>query len=414
MKKLFLLICLFLFINVNAETIDYKEYSYIITINGEKYSVSAKYRDENPNASDDEERYSFDSESLSITNSAGEVFRFSYSSGQFSIASLVSLTYCSNSGSNTYPCINNKTFYSLNELESGNYLPKFIDFNNNEFSIFGSASFLYYIADESNISVDEKNKLVNSLKYNYENISLDNFQNDLVYNSSNDVTYDINSGYFDTQDISSSAYLERAEALRSLVESAYDINICTENDLNKIRTLRDVSLLEKRDSLVNIPLSSGCYSVLFGGNDNIYSKVIQGYNYMSTGGAEKINNKLMMAYYYYETYYLMGVSLLEGTVMNQEIEDVTRCNLLGDKTTEIIQYGFDILKFGGIIIGALLCVVDVFKAVVSKEDSQKKQFGVLFKRILAIVALILTPILVEIIFEFINTIGIDDPICGIR
>ena len=72
------------------------------------------------------------------------------------------------------------------------------------------------------------------------------------------------------------------------------------------------------------------------------------------------------------------------------------------------------MKYAWIILGTLLGVVDVFKIIVSKDVDGKKQFKVLSKRIIAIVLLILTPVFIEIIFKFINTIGVDDPICGIR
>ena len=100
--------------------------------------------------------------------------------------------------------------------------------------------------------------------------------------------------------------------------------------------------------------------------------------------------------------------------MKVEVEEVVRCSIFGEKTVEIFQYGFNIMKYAGLIIGTLLCIVDVFKAVVQKDADGKKQLSVMMKRILAVVLLILTPILVEIIFNFISTIGVDDPICGIR
>ena len=121
-----------------------------------------------------------------------------------------------------------------------------------------------------------------------------------------------------------------------------------------------------------------------------------------------------MAYLYYETFYQKGVAFLTGETMQQEPKEVVHCGIFDEKTTAIFQYAFNVMKYAGIILGTLLGVVDVFKIIVSKDVDGKKQFKVLSKRIIAIVLLILTPVFIEIIFKFINTICVDDPICGIR
>ena len=100
--------------------------------------------------------------------------------------------------------------------------------------------------------------------------------------------------------------------------------------------------------------------------------------------------------------------------MQKEIKEVTKCSIFGNETYDLLQNAFNILKYIGLILGTLLGIVDIFKAVVQKDDSGKKQFSTLFKRIIAILLLCLTPVLVEFIFELISSIGITDPICGIR
>ena len=120
-----------------------------------------------------------------------------------------------------------------------------------------------------------------------------------------------------------------------------------------------------------------------------------------------------MSFLFFETYYLQGFAFLTGETMQKEIKDVARCSIFGDKTYELLQRAFTIFKYVGLVLGTLLGTVDIFKAIVQKDESGKKQVKTLSKRIIAIILLFITPVLVEIIFKFISSIGIDDPICGI-
>lgn len=412
MKKiLIILCCLLISFNVyganNKE--NYKEFNYEVVIDGEKYSASVKYFDENI---DPDERFVIDYDSMTLKDSNNKI----YTSNQMD--TVTNAWFCTDYADSEF--CDKKDGFSYDEINNSeymkNYLPKFIKFNGNFYGD-GKSEFLWYSVNEENMTYDEKNDLYDIVK-KYTNVSDISFQDSLEVNISSDIEYEkdwIDDNY-GVSDWSSDIYINNALILKDLIDEANDVKVCNEKDLNKIRTLRNIKLLDLKDA--DVSLSSSCYNILFGdglGQGSLYSNVIKGYNYINDD-SNTINEKnhYTMSYLFYKSEYLIGVSILSGNEMRQEIAPVARCTMLGEKTTEIIQYGFNAFKMIGLVLGCLLCVVDIFKIVVQKDDSGKKQLSIMLKRIIGIVALILTPILVEIIFEFINTIGVSDPICGIR
>lgn len=431
MKKIiFLIITLFISFNVYAlpkRDYKFKEYTYRVTIDGETYLVTAKYFEDPSQPDSSNSKYSLDESSIVLTNSRLE--KFSYNANYPYKILPIGGRFCSDSP-DVYACSEDRTEFSKEEIENPNfmlnYLPKFVKYNN-AYTADGRAAFLYYIGDETNVSEEQKKDFFDKIKkffsgFNYNKEPDIQAQTKQEYTSSDDISYD-DIGTFDdvnTKDLSTKDYIDAAQKLRELVEKAKDIKVCTEDDLNKIRTKREYSLIELDKAFDDVPLSSSCYDILFGnglGNGNLFTNVIRGINYMSDKGAVTNDDEwhdYAMGFLYYETYYLEGVGVLTGELMQKENKEPVKCSLFGDKTTAIFQYAFTILKYVGVILGTLLGVVDVFKIIVSKDVDGKKQFKVLSKRIIAIVALILTPVLVEIIFNFINTFGIQDPLCGIR
>lgn len=409
MKKIVLLIsCMLFSLNVYAENFT-KQVTYLIEIGEEKYNVTVNFV-----KNDENEMYQI----------GNIVMKNKYSENYMQIASASDEGFLFlNNDFNCNLIKNAKQNFTFEEIETGKYLPTFIKYDGDLMS--NHIDFLFYIPNENLISDEEneKEKLIKLLNYVKESndeigldgkgkITIDNFQKSLKIIDSSDIKsdYELNQG-----ELTSDEYIRRAEILRELVEEAKKIDVCTEVDLSKLRTLRNVSLFDIIDLYDDITLSNACYNTIFGsglGKGNLYTMILEGYNKIDSYKENEIIS--LMAYLYYESYYLEGVGILEGSLMQKEIVPVVQCNWLGDKTTEIIQYAFDILKLAGIVIGTLLAIVDIFKAIVQKDKDSNKQLGTLMKRIIAIVALILTPILVDIIFEFINTVGIDNPICGIR
>ena len=108
---------------------------------------------------------------------------------------------------------------------------------------------------------------------------------------------------------------EIALEIKNLLNKATDVNVCTEDDLNAIRSQRNVSFLNL-DVEFDASLSSACYNVLFGnglGNGNLYSKTREAFSYANDkGGYRSDKNKLIMSYYFFESYYEKGFAFLTG------------------------------------------------------------------------------------------------------
>lgn len=418
MKKFILIIILLFSFNVYAKEYNFKDFSYKIVIDNETYVVNVKYQKTGEN-------YELDDSSIVLTNSKGEAFKYEASEAPYRIKS-IGFKYCI-SNPNVYACQDNLTEFTPEQINDQeymmNYVPKFIKYNN-EFTVDGTAAFLFYIGDETNISDEEREQFYDSL-INFhspnKNIKISGQTNN-KHISTDDVNYDTDSPFDDIpiDDLSTDSFVKNAIILKKLIKEATDVKVCTEDDLNKIRTGRDIPFYELDSFFDNVALSSSCYNILFGeglGDGNLYTNVIKGSNYTAKGGAPNTNAKkrsLTMGYLFYESFHQLGYTFLIGETMQKEIKPTVRCSMLGEKTTELLQSLFNILKYAGIILGTLLGVVDVFKAVVSKDADGKKQLKTLIKRIIAIIALILTPILIEIIFEMVNSIGVTDPVCGIR
>ncbi len=429
MKKILFFILTFLFIGcVYADSNNCKSFTYDVVIDNVHYSATAKYC-ENHNGS-----FELDDTSIVLTDESKKSYTIGYNSEYtgFQI-SYIGGDFCGSSTNKNdiYLCDEKReqTEFTAEQISDDeymiNFLPKFIKYNNHMYNKYGRVAFIYYIADESDISVEQSEIFERSFKSYVENTSITlegekieyQFQSNCIFNFVRDIEFS-NSNEMGAinNNLSNSGYLEIAMDIKNLLSEATKIGVCTEDDLNAIRSQRDVLFLEYGEKF-DAGLSSPCYNILFGdglGKGNLYSITREAFSYVRDKGGYRGEEKITMSYYFFESYYQKGYAFLTGSTMQVEIKDTARCSIFGEKTVEIFQYGFDVMKYAGVIIGTLLCIIDIFKAVVQKDGESKKQFSILIKRIGAIVLLILTPILVEIIFDFISTIGIDDPICGIR
>ena len=455
MKKiLFFIITLFISFNVYALSDDDEEcktFLYTVTIDGEVYSAKVSYRNNTWLNDDDTDKYELDNSTVSLTklNDDGST-SIRYSNYNADLDPTLSSTtnirsmpsYVFDKEEIPYSCFG-RTSFSLEEIDDfdfmKNYLPKFIKTNGAFIGNEGNSyAFVYYIADESIHTIEEANKNtsnetfftsseeLNSAKekffedwteYVNENnpgTSYDNMkiQSDFEYINNSTDTWNNPSLSFNPNDLQD--YYKYAKSLSDLLKKAYDVKICTEEDLNKLKALggsfNNLGLYYK-----SLLLSNSCYNVLFGDN-GLYSGIVTASSYIYSKGSNTINDEThyKMSYLFYESVYYEGIAFLTGNVMQVDTNEVKKCAWFGDETTELFQHAFDVLKYIGVIMGTLLGVVDIFKIVVSKDVDGKKNLKILSKRIILIIALILTPVIVEILFDFVNTFGIDDPLCGIR
>lgn len=415
MKKIIIFLIMFFAFNVYAET-EYVFKKYVVELNGINYTVALPFEITS-------DGYSMDYTQMTLTSTAGAVIKYNSTvlpepvEPENSFYDIMLEREFYKIPNRNY--ISTKKEFTKEEFENDEYMKKYypsfftMDYDNTAYKgiIFAFA------LDTDKISYDDFYAQLN----NY-------FQTDITFSkktegitSESDKKYDIkdessSSGtlkdnyYSYDIEYSSGEYDNRANALRKLLKKATDIKICTEDDLNKIRSQRNIDFFDLKTDF-NAAISSNCKSVF----DELYDKVLYSHDDIAKVRATKESaSELTMSFLFFETYYLQGFAFLTGETMQKEIKDVARCSIFGDKTYELLQRAFTIFKYVGLVLGTLLGTVDIFKAIVQKDESGKKQVKTLSKRIIAIILLFITPVLVEIIFKFISSIGIDDPICGIR
>ena len=160
MKKIILTIILLFSFNVYAVETNYKDFSCEVIINGETYVAYVKYEGIN-------DLYHLDDSSIVLTNSKGEVFKDN-GNEPYAIRSIGG-GYCLNQ-KNIYACNDTEKEFSLEQISNEEYMmdyvPKFIDFKNQEMPD-GKAAFLYYTADETYIRNSERKEFLDSLKKFY-------------------------------------------------------------------------------------------------------------------------------------------------------------------------------------------------------------------------------------------------------
>lgn len=415
MKKIIIFLIMFFAFNVYAET-EYVFKKYVVELNGINYTVALPFEITS-------DGYSMDYTQMTLTSTAGAVIKYNSTllpepvEPENSFYDIMLEREFYKIPNRNY--ISTKKEFTKEEFENDEYMKKYypsfftMDYDNTAYK----GSIFAFALDTDKISYDDFYAQLN----NY-------FQTDITFSkktegitSESDKKYDIkdessSSGtlkdnyYSYDIEYSSGEYDNRANALRKLLKKATDIKICTEDDLNKIRSQRNIDFFDLKTDF-NAAISSNCKSVF----DELYDKVLYSHDDIAKVRATKESaSELTMSFLFFETYYLQGFAFLTGETMQKEIKDVARCSIFGDKTYELLQRAFTIFKYVGLVLGTLLGTVDIFKAIVQKDESGKKQVKTLSKRIIAIILLFITPVLVEIIFKFISSIGIDDPICGIR
>ena len=102
-----------------------------------------------------------------------------------------------------------------------------------------------------------------------------------------------------------------------------------------------------------------------------------------------------------QTEYLEGLSILTNYTSTIKI-DKSSCELIDEKTLNFINDLFDIIKIISTCICIFLCIIDIYKIVITKENDGSKFKNILVKRIIALVFVFLTPVIVNIITDLLN------------
>lgn len=179
--------------------------------------------------------------------------------------------------------------------------------------------------------------------------------------------------------------------------------ICSSNSLNTMQ--RVASLYDLENNFDRSVLEDKCSEFVFGKNGYI-SRLIETQTYYQSIPYDK-DKPLKSARYKLvclsaQSEYLQGLSLLTSYTPITDKTDTDPCELISSNVMSFINDLFDIFKVLCICVCIFLCILDVYKMVVTKESDVSKFKTVLIKRVIALVAVFLIPLLVNIVTDLIN------------
>ena len=179
--------------------------------------------------------------------------------------------------------------------------------------------------------------------------------------------------------------------------------ICSSNSLNAMQ--RVASLYDLENNFDRSVLEDKCSEFVFGKNGYI-SRLIETQTYYQSIPYDK-DKPLKSARYKLvclsaQSEYLQGLSLLTSYTPITDKTDTDPCELISSNVMSFINDLFDIFKVLCICVCIFLCILDVYKMVVTKESDVSKFKTVLIKRVIALVAVFLIPLLVNIVTDLIN------------
>ncbi len=170
-------------------------------------------------------------------------------------------------------------------------------------------------------------------------------------------------------------------------------NVCSEESLKKMQYLNSIyDLKYKFDANT---LEPECKEYIYG-NSGYINTINEAKLYYENLESVKDLSCLTM-----QTEYLEGLSILTNYTSTIKI-DKSSCELIDEKTLNFINDLFDIIKIISTCICIFLCIIDIYKIVITKENDGSKFKNILVKRIIALVFVFLTPVIVNIITDLLN------------
>lgn len=190
--------------------------------------------------------------------------------------------------------------------------------------------------------------------------------------------------------------------LRMLNESVVGYSnkkgVCSAKSLNAMQSMG--SIYDLKNNFDKNILEDECRDFVFGSNGYIETIIDASMYYYTSLYLDKSQYKL--ACLSMQSEYLLGYSVLTSYQPIVENTDKKGCELIGEDTLNFINELFDTIKIICLCVCIFLCILDVYKMVVTKESEVSKIKGVLMKRVIALIALFLVPLMVNIITDLIN------------
>lgn len=179
--------------------------------------------------------------------------------------------------------------------------------------------------------------------------------------------------------------------------SSSSMGVCSGKSLNAMQSVANIYDLKKNfDRSI---LEEECSDAVFGTNG--YINVISNASSFYYDIYEK-EEKGRLICLEMQSEYLAGLSILTSYTSYVENADKSGCELIGKDLIDFINDLFDIAKVISLCVCIFLCILDVYKIVITKEDDISKFKNVLIKRVIALVILFLVPLIVNIITDLVN------------
>lgn len=174
--------------------------------------------------------------------------------------------------------------------------------------------------------------------------------------------------------------------------------VCSANSLNAMQRVANLYDLKKNfDSSV---LEPKCKEMVFGSNGYINTIQDASSYYNSNFGSDNISHNLSC--YTMQSQYLIGLSVLTSFMPITDEADVHGCDLISEDIIDLINDLFDAFKIICLCICIFLCIVDIYKIVITKESEITKFKTVLVKRVIVLVMTFLIPVFINIVTDLIN------------
>ena len=267
----------------------------------------------------------------------------------------------------------NKSEYNLNEIDSDVFKKLFS-------------------GDYQNICLDNDDSIANTL-----NINVDNIPSYVRFKS---YSVDSEEKKNNNSSVTGGTCLSEAKKISSLIEKIQGDNnssgVCSSKSLNELQ--KNANLYSVNYFFDKTILEKECMEYIYGSNGLIKAIEDGGIFYESLDNYKKNSISCLSL----QSAYLSGISLLTNFTPYVDNAKIDACKLISDDAIDFINNLFDIFKIICICICIYLCIIDVYKMIVTKESDVSKIKTVLIKRIIALVAVFLIPLFVNIVTELIN------------
>lgn len=230
------------------------------------------------------------------------------------------------------------------------------------------------------------------IKFEYERGTIDESDPDPSVNNNENVSY--------TAGTCEGYGVQLRTIKEKIIGNANTKGVCSKESLNAMQSY--ASLWELKNNFDKSILEKECQETVYNYIDTIENATIF---YVTKSKINEITDSktdLKLACLYMQSEYLEGLALLTSYTEYVENTNLTGCELIGQDIIGFVNDMFDVVKIVSLGVCILLCILDVYKIVVTKESDVTKFKTVLIKRVIALVILFLVPLFVNIVTDLVN------------